>query len=217
MGRWIAGNPTAALTVSGGLLYVFFRIALVVFYDDFGVRPEDVGLGYAQTLVQVATSSAVLIAFVGLVILMAVIWELLEDTGAHPDRPIAIAAAVVGFVIMFAGIFLLTARWNAHEVRAGWATKDSPVLNGTNTPLDSFFNPLGISVECVRVVAVSEAGNTVARVLLTDPVLYLGKADGVGVFFRPDTQVTIRTPVDGVALLTTETNDERCVAPNSTE
>jgi hypothetical protein len=49
---WASGNVVPILTVSGLLYYAATRLAAARFYDRFGLRPEDVGLGYPDTIAQ---------------------------------------------------------------------------------------------------------------------------------------------------------------------
>jgi hypothetical protein len=47
---WIAGNPIPAVTLAGLMLYGSLRLANGIFYYRLGFRPEEVGLGYAETI-----------------------------------------------------------------------------------------------------------------------------------------------------------------------
>jgi hypothetical protein len=47
---WIAGNPIPAVTLAGLMLYGSLRLASGIFYGRLGFRPEEVGLGYAETI-----------------------------------------------------------------------------------------------------------------------------------------------------------------------
>ena len=60
---WVAENTLAALTIAGALLYGIVRFGLQLFYDEFGLAPEDVGLGYGETLAR-ATGFAFFFAIV---------------------------------------------------------------------------------------------------------------------------------------------------------
>lgn len=47
---WLAANTLAAVSIAGALVYGVTRISYVGFYGEFGLDPEDVGIGYAATL-----------------------------------------------------------------------------------------------------------------------------------------------------------------------
>jgi hypothetical protein len=49
---WVIASPLTALTVAGLVLYGSLRLDYSLFYSRFGLRPEDVGLGYAEILSQ---------------------------------------------------------------------------------------------------------------------------------------------------------------------
>ena len=48
--KWLAANTLAAVSIAGALVYGVIRISYVGFYGEFGLDPEDVGIGYAATL-----------------------------------------------------------------------------------------------------------------------------------------------------------------------
>jgi hypothetical protein len=47
---FVATHPLVVLTLLAATIYAFFRRAYGEFYGSFGVRPEEVGLGYTETL-----------------------------------------------------------------------------------------------------------------------------------------------------------------------
>jgi hypothetical protein len=52
--RSVAANPVFVVTALGLILYGLLRLANSLFYDPLAVKPEEVGLGYAETLSQSA-------------------------------------------------------------------------------------------------------------------------------------------------------------------
>jgi hypothetical protein len=50
--RWDPGYAAAVVTLIGGLAYTVFRLAYALFYERLGTTPEEVGLGYGQTIVR---------------------------------------------------------------------------------------------------------------------------------------------------------------------
>jgi len=50
--RWDPSYAAVAVTLIGGIVYVFFRVAYASFYAALHTTPEEVGLGYSQTIVR---------------------------------------------------------------------------------------------------------------------------------------------------------------------
>jgi hypothetical protein len=75
--RSVTSNPVFLLTALGLILYGILRLANAIFYERLGVKPEEVGLGYAETLSQSA---------VGVLVILA------------------LGFALFGFVILFLGV-----------------------------------------------------------------------------------------------------------------
>lgn len=59
---WIAGNPIPAVTLAGLMLYGSLRLANGIFFGRFGFQPEEVGLGYAETI----AGAIALLLFIGI-------------------------------------------------------------------------------------------------------------------------------------------------------
>lgn len=47
---WILASPIPSLTILAAASYLAFRVAFLVYYDRFGVTPEEVGLNYVGIL-----------------------------------------------------------------------------------------------------------------------------------------------------------------------
>ena len=73
--RWDPSYGAVVVTLLGGVAYTVFRLAYALFYGRMGAAPEEVGLGYGQTLVRgvipaLTVGAAVLLAL-GYLISMA--------------------------------------------------------------------------------------------------------------------------------------------------
>ena len=79
LGNWALGNPLSAVTALGLFLYGFLRYVYARFYSPLGVKPEEVGLGYAEILSQSVTG---LLLFSALMFLLLLIGGVLSVTGA---------------------------------------------------------------------------------------------------------------------------------------
>jgi hypothetical protein len=79
LGNWVLGNPLSAVTVLGLCLYGFLRYVYARFYSPLGVKPEEVGLGYAEILSQ---SVMGLLLFSALMFLLLLVGTVLVIIGA---------------------------------------------------------------------------------------------------------------------------------------
>jgi hypothetical protein len=62
---WLVANPVGALTVGGLAVYGVVRLSYALFYEPLGVTPEEVGLGYQQTLAESALAVVVILLILG--------------------------------------------------------------------------------------------------------------------------------------------------------
>jgi hypothetical protein len=97
LGTWALGNPLSAVTALGLLVYGFLRYVYARFYSPLGVKPEEVGLGYAEILSQ---------SVVGLLLFSAVMFLLLF---------IGAIAVISGSLVLFRGVAEV-----APEIRRDW-------------------------------------------------------------------------------------------------
>lgn len=94
--RDAAALTVAMTTIAGFLSYLFLRYVYVRFYSDFGLRPEDLGLGYIEILTNSALSFVV-----GLVIPASLVGlgVLLIMFGRPPSRVFLSVIAVTGSIV----------------------------------------------------------------------------------------------------------------------
>jgi hypothetical protein len=62
--RWDPSYAAVAITLIGGTVYTFFRLAYASFYATFHTTPEEVGLNYSQTIVRGVIPSVAIAAVV---------------------------------------------------------------------------------------------------------------------------------------------------------
>jgi hypothetical protein len=111
--RSVAANPVFVVTALGLILYGLLRLANSLFYDPLAVKPEEVGLGYSETLSQSAVGGfAVLMtsfAIFGLFLVLLIFgWALLRrggfDSGGKLDdllTAVVVGALITGAVVRF--------------------------------------------------------------------------------------------------------------------
>lgn len=68
---WCVTHWQVAITIAGLITYGYLRLTYDLFYGTFGLRPEDVGLGYADVLAQTVLG---LIVFLTLWAVLGLIW-----------------------------------------------------------------------------------------------------------------------------------------------
>jgi hypothetical protein len=69
--RWCVEHWQVAITITGLITYGYLRLSYDLFYGTFGLRPEDVGLGYADVLAQTVLG---LIVFLTVWAVLGMIW-----------------------------------------------------------------------------------------------------------------------------------------------
>lgn len=91
---WVKDNVAVALTVGGLVLYVLLRLPYAVYYGRLGVDPEDVGLGYVETLARSTLAIALIVLVIALgaalgvfVFGVIVVYARLFAVVLHGERP----------------------------------------------------------------------------------------------------------------------------------
>lgn len=79
--RWVARNPLAVVTLVGILLYGIVRLANALFYGELGVTPEEVGVGYQETLAQSALTVVLITLFFAVGLGALSLWYLVVLVG----------------------------------------------------------------------------------------------------------------------------------------
>jgi hypothetical protein len=110
-GKWLkaAASTTTAL---GVVTYAVLRVDYALFYDRFGLKPEDVGLGQAELISQSVAGVVLILTvlFVELVFLAGVVWiwgVLLRAMGRQfldVGRSDGIVAAIMLVLVMLGGV-----------------------------------------------------------------------------------------------------------------
>jgi hypothetical protein len=182
--------PLAAISLVGAALYVLLRISYVVFYSQFDVTPEEVGLGYVQVLTEAATGSALFIAVtVGELLLFRSVLRPAQQSGRVA---ISTLFASVGLIVVLG---LSAARYAAQHVKHGRPLNPSGMLPLLFQPL----NVLGLRVPRVTVLPVGK-GTLPSTWCVTRPLMYLGSANGTSVFYDSKRKVTLRLPSAAVII-----------------
>lgn len=105
-----AAGVTGVLAVFGILLYAVLRIAYSVFYSGFGLKPDDLGKGYLDLLVQSAVG--IVLLFSGMLLAAALIVTLAAAKSSKSER---IARGFGAFFYLF-GVYALVQVLSGHSV-----------------------------------------------------------------------------------------------------
>ena len=198
IGTWIAANPLTALTLAGLVLYADLRLCAAIFYGRLGTKPEEVGLGYAETVAQS-------ILGVGALVMLLVLMAILSQPGvlfgggaqAHPTLtallrhaltqtnwfPRAVALIVVLLVVVLP---LLALR--------------SGVLAQRGKPVHlTLLSPFPLSAE-VAMVWITSPDYRLPTIDNETCALYLGTSQGVVLLYESGEEFTWRVPSSSIVL-----------------
>jgi hypothetical protein len=191
---WVAENTLPAATITAAALYVVLRVSYVMFYNRFGVDPEEVGLGYVQVLTQVATGSLVILVFLALQF-VSYFWlssnsERLSERRFHG----LLLTQVVGTVTLIIAFSFV----NAFSLSASVSTGSTITPPGLHVSSFFFQNILAIRVPRVRVYWIDQRATPPQRWKGSRTLMYLGQAGGVSVFYDSVKKETLRLPTSAV-------------------
>jgi len=207
---WARGNIPAALSLIGILIYGIVRVSSWIFYYRLDLRPENVGLGYAQTIPSAAYLLTSLL--IGSWLLRAIVVAPLNWIGLHTppgsylheraleDRTLQgdfkLQMIFVPVLIAFVIWFPFVAYQEASEILHGRLPHGTFVSAMTN-----FY-------------AIEGNGAHLEQILWTIPVpsptlpmsgqcvLYLGSSDGLTALYVPSSRRTIRVSSGQIVLTT---------------
>jgi hypothetical protein len=203
---WILDNVAATLTIIGVTTYVVLRLSAVIFYSRLGFTPDDVGLGYVETLSWMMFALLLIVALrvlVKLIVPRALarlkVWARRRRGRPGPsyqEQRAAYVRASGGFrrlldpadLKVTLPLVLLPPLLSA--LITGPAAAD-----GRPAPY-SPFNPIW-RAEAARVHPLGRAD-----VDIGDCVLFVGEDDGIVALYDPATRRSWRLPTSAVAIET---------------
>jgi hypothetical protein len=206
---------TIGLTVLGIVMYIMLRFSYFVFYNHFGVSPEEVGLGYIEILVRSGPTLIVAVAIsVGLTALCLRFALRIEGRELH--RYLLFGVVAILAVILVGG-----------PVRANRLAR--VVQDGTPIHPLTVGELLGIQVDYVSVEPVSSAPaedgpadpadqrqqpadqeavadqagaeEPPADLSQRTSLLYFGQANGIAVLYDHAQQQLIRVPMSEITMV----------------
>jgi hypothetical protein len=238
--RWAAENPAVALTLSGLVTFGYLRLAYLFFYNPLDVSPDEVGLGYQETLVGAVTLLLSLFVFsVGFVVagvalgLVRAGISALDRVGARPREEASVEqgteeAAQHEEPADARAKVRATARRAVDGIGASliaillvqlWLVYDEG--HAARAGKESAIRVLGIRLLQSRAdfVSVTPAitGSLPSAVSQRSCLLYLGQDAGTTVLYDATKRQAIRVPTAGVAVTTHKHRPKRCAhAPRRT-
>jgi hypothetical protein len=104
---WAGANPLIGLTLGGLFVYGALRLDYSLFYGRFGIKPEDVGLGYGEVLSQ---SVAGLVAYAVFLLVISVLLRphgFIGIRGTGPIRFFSLRPVLVGVALVVSALLIL--------------------------------------------------------------------------------------------------------------
>jgi hypothetical protein len=201
---WLPANTIAAVSIVGAFVYGVTRISYVGFYGEFGLDPEDVGIGYAAMLARalpglLVCTAVLLLGFIAYSQYMR--WAMRRRGEPGIRRPkvrlmlrtrsrlagysAALAVCGIGLLFVYAPLFAQTAAravTRGEELRAPSGVISWGMLR----------DPLGFTVRKVDVEWVEGASS--GRTELGEPLMLLGSDSDVYYLYDVEFKRTLRLP-----------------------
>ncbi|MEO5710919.1 MAG: hypothetical protein ABIQ59_14000 [Nocardioidaceae bacterium] len=196
--------PLAGLV--GALLYGVLRLAYVFFYLQVRTTPEEVGYGYVEILVG---------QFVGtvqvLLVLVLIYWLVAAAVAIALRRPrtwsLVLGSTAAACVTVVLGLPLLA--WEEGAAAADGLT----VRNLYVRPLLSRLPVLTVQAVPARVTSLDPSKPVTVD---SECLMYLGRADGLSVFFDVRSRESVRLPSSAIVVTLLFTHELRgCEYPGS--
>ena len=196
---WVS-QPAVSLSLAGAALYVLVRLGQQIFYEQFGLAPEDVGLGYAETLARAAGFATYLV--VGIAVMLAVLVWVMNEAYRSRGYKLPVSVVIKSFhFVTFSAIFtvllvllgFVTVLANAKRVKQGQAVASYFVfdfgLRGEPTEiawLDKTGAPEGLAaLEDHELMLLDQSGGTVTLYDVTDQLTVQVPSSSVAVSITP--------------------------------
>lgn len=192
------------VTLVAAYYYFIARSSYVQFYGVFGVSPEEVGLGYAETLTRSATA-LVYSLVMGLVLVQLVFIFVLFRRGRvvtiFGARSAYGRAGLIGLIaaitlLAFSVLLLTSAAILRGRVQDGESVRAKTELVG----LQGWATVLGVGAEAVTLDWIEGDPPTSVRESQEHRLMYLGRSGSTLVLYDVDAKRTLRLPEGSVVL-----------------
>ena len=189
---WLKDNIVAAVSIAGALVYGMIRISYVGFYGEFGLDPEDVGIGYAATLARALPGLLFWFAVLGLWLLAYYALVVWRHGVEAPERVSRLRRYIAwGLAGSFPLMFLVSA---GDAQRAAAAVKRGDELRAPAGVISWGIvrDPLGFTVREVNLEWID--GDASAHTKLGRPLMLLGNDSDVYYVYDVQFKRTLRLP-----------------------
>ena len=188
---WAKNNPTAVASLLGGLIYVVVFDNYRTVLRPFGVTPAEVGIGYLDIVWPVVRS----VGFLGFVLCL-IIALVSSSLKKHATVLRSLNRGAIVLFVLGVGVFILTI-----------ITINEMALYGKCVTAGKEYVPyFGDRLQVLsclranRVKVVWKESKESRPPLPTSEVLFLGAADGVGIFYSSNPGETLRVPLHDIVL-----------------
>lgn len=191
--KWLGENSVAAFSIAGALVYGVTRMAYVGFYGEFGLDPEDVGVGYAATLARALPGVFVWMAvwtLLVMAVLVAMVFLLDRRLDRHRLRRLAPVMAAIG-AWSFAALLVLMP-FDAQRAARGVKRGDELRAPSGLVSWGILRDPLGFTVREITIDWLDDA--TRGRTQVGRPLMLLGTDGDVYYVYDVQHRRTIRLP-----------------------
>jgi hypothetical protein len=187
LAAWAVSQPVVSLTLAGAALYLLVRLGQQLFYEQFGLAPEDVGLGYAETLARAAGFTAS-IALVIVPVALLYAW-VMRKLGRMTGSSLAVMAIYFYASLLLTLVALVgnTALLNAYWVKRGDSVQSFFVLD------------IGLRGEPAEIAWLEGAPETLAG-LEDHELMLLDNSGGTVTLYDVTDERTVQIPSSSVAV-----------------
>jgi hypothetical protein len=202
--RWVRDNLLSVLTVAGLIVYGSVRLSAGRFYDRFGFRPEEVGLGYPELITR-AVFALLFWSFLNAVIyvgfsiasrIVRLAWRLARKKTQPSEPTTAPSARPLEWLSSFASISLVVGAFFVAITIGSAGSSAESVRGGVPAPPNVWSGSWDAQAAIVRQGGGSDVD------LIGRCVIYFGQADGLAAFYDPATGSSWRVPIGSVAIQT---------------
>jgi hypothetical protein len=219
-----------ALSILGIVVFALLRLAYLLFYVRLRTTPEEVGYGYARILSEsvVGSLELVVLVFSPLVVIglllhgALILWrkkhpsgrrgrdhELSTDGGrAHPIHRITVRAFLAALVTVVVSLPIM-AFWQGGLAQRGQTVRNVYFVGVPYLPV------LAVQAVPANVVWINAESEHQFDLGNRNCLLYLGRADGIDVFYDVRSHESVRIPSPNIAVSFRYTFfvDPNCRAP----
>jgi hypothetical protein len=211
LGEWARRDVATAITVAGFAIFGVARFSVLLFYNRLGLRPEDVGIGYAQTLLPAVY--ILVVTFVWDLIVLTIVFsvgiqiDLRRKENARAQKRALENRALttdIRFQMVFSIMLSIILIWipgvsyyRAGEILDGRVPTTSETLVPGLLFTQLFVLDRGGAIADLRWISAPPSSTVLSGDICT---IYLGSADGFSVVYVRPVGRVIRIPSSSITI-----------------